>query len=123
MSMGLPVITTRWGGSMGFLRDSNSFLINLDACEEDSPSSWYGWKLGKKWATPSVDHLKELMTTLFIDQEYGRLVGARARADVVENFSEEVVVDLLQKRLEVVRTKYFRGEYNNSKRRLRKCAP
>jgi hypothetical protein len=95
----------------------------LDACEEDPPGSLYGWKLGKKWATPSIDHLTKLMTTLFIDQEYGKLVGARARAEVVEKFSEEVIVDVLQKRLEIVRAKYLRGEYNNSKRRFRKCAP
>ena len=93
MSMGLPVISTNWGGSVDFTTKETSYLIELDGVEEVPKDSPYGWREGKKWAIPSQSHLEELMMTVYQVRDFAtNVVGDRARKHIVENFDDEEVV-------------------------------
>ncbi len=103
MAMGLPTISTNWGGQMEFMTQETSFLIELDGVEEIPFNSDYRWELGKKWAVPSLNDTKRHMRAVFDDPEYGRTVGQRARRHIVEQFSEEAVATIIDRRLQSVR--------------------
>ena len=61
MLLGLPVITTNWGGQLDFCNSSNSWLIDYRFVPSDShfdlPLSC--------WAEPSVEHLRELILKVY----------------------------------------------------------
>ena len=103
MAMGLPTISTNWGGQMEFMTQETSFMIELDGVEEIPMDSDYHWALGKKWGTPSTNQTALYMKTVFEDPEYGRAVGRRARKRIVDNFSEEAVAQVIDRRLRSVR--------------------
>ena len=54
----------------------------------------------KRWAMPSVAHLKELMRYVIINPEHARHVGKRARRHIVDNYSEEAIARQVDERLQ-----------------------
>jgi len=102
MSMGLPTISTNWGGSVDFTTKETSFLIELDALDEVSRHSVYGWRPGKKWATPSVSHLRQLLRHVYTDREHAIEVGERARDHIVRNFDDFEVLRVVDRRLQEI---------------------
>jgi glycosyltransferase involved in cell wall biosynthesis len=105
MSMGLPTITTAWGGQLEFLRPNNSFMIGIDGVEEIPADSVYRWRLGKKWAIPSLNETRRLMRLVYDDRKLSARVGAAARQHVVKYFSEEAVAELVRRRLDLIHDK------------------
>lgn len=74
MTMGLPVITTNWGGSTEFATSENALLINVsdyvDTTGGKANPSYYFiavdiWLAGHKWARIDVGHLQQHMRTLY----------------------------------------------------------
>ncbi|ORC87051.1 mannosyltransferase-like protein [Trypanosoma theileri] len=112
MSMELPVITTNWAGSTAFATRDNSFLIPLDGLEELPKDSAYGSIEGRKWAIPSVNATAELMVYVVQNREHARIVGKRARQDVVKMFSEEVVADMINEHLRDIARKVVQERKN-----------
>ena len=102
MSMGLPTIATVWGGQTEFMTRDNSFLILPDAVEEPPEDNMYGFELGKKWATPSMNHTAQLMQYVYSHPVHAKHVGERARRHVEEHFSEEAVAAAVEKRIEQI---------------------
>jgi glycosyltransferase involved in cell wall biosynthesis len=103
MAMGLPVITTNWGGSTEFVREQWGYLIELDGLTDTSASD--PWLRGFKWAKPRLDHLRQLMRQVYSNREDAQKMGARARRAVLERFSPVVVANQYAKRLtEIERT-------------------
>jgi len=96
MSMGLPVISTNWSGSTEFMTTENSFLIPV---EEMVPATG---ETGHMWAKVSVTHLQAAMRTVFTDRELGKKMGAKARRDVVANYSQERVARIIVNKLKAV---------------------
>ncbi|MEW5867083.1 MAG: glycosyltransferase [Bacillota bacterium] len=97
MSMALPTIGTRWGGNTEFMNDQNSFLIDVEDLEEVPEEVLHEVPLykGHKWARPSTNHLASLMRKVFDDREEAVKVGRRARTDMEERFSCDVVAQAL----------------------------
>ncbi len=61
MSLGLPVITTNWGGQTDFCNTSNSWLIDF----EYAPSQSHFKSKYSYWAEPSETHLTELLYQVY----------------------------------------------------------
>ncbi|RPK20003.1 glycosyltransferase family 4 protein [Paenibacillus xylanexedens] len=84
LSSGVPVIATAWGGSMDFLTNENSFLVDYDLVSTD-----YGVEKGisphfnnlftpdMKWAEPNLESLKKEMRKAY---ENPQLVEAKGKA-------------------------------------------
>ena len=103
MSMGLPTITTNWGGQMEYLTPRNSFRIPVDAVAELPLDSAYGWRLGKKWGEPSVNKTAEYMQLVFQKPAYAKRIGRVAREHVVKHFSEDALLSVVDDRLKVIK--------------------
>ncbi|KEG13077.1 mannosyltransferase-like protein [Trypanosoma grayi] len=108
MSMGLPVLTTNWGGSTAFATRENSFLIPVDGLEDVVEDVTYGHMKGRKWALPSIDGTAKLMVYVATHPEHARAVGRRARQDIVSTYSEEAVADMISERLRDIALKVGR---------------
>ena len=103
MSMGLPTIATAWGGQTDFMTRDNSFLILPDAVEEPPEDNMYGFQVGKKWATPSMNRTAQLMQYVYSHPVHAKRVGERARRHVEEHFSEEVVAAAVEAHVQLIR--------------------
>ncbi len=84
----LPVIATRWSGQLSFLRDENSYLIDIEglvpaSVEEESFA-------GHLWAQPSVEHLRKLMREVFSHREEAKKRAQQGRRDMVERWDWSV---------------------------------
>ena len=84
----LPVIATRWSGQLSFLRDENSYPIDIEglvpaSVEEESFA-------GHLWAQPSVEHLRQLMREVFSHPEEAKKRAHQGRRDMVEHWDWSV---------------------------------
>ena len=61
MSLGLPVITTDWGGQLDFCNNTNAWLIDYKYVFSNSHFNL----TSSVWAQPSVNHLADLMLKVF----------------------------------------------------------
>ena len=94
MAMGVPVIATNWSGNTAFMTDENSLLLRVDHLKEINSGPF----AGHFWAEPSKEHLKELMKrAVWMKQQDGklRLLGAKARHNVVTLFDNSIVTQLI----------------------------
>lgn len=69
--MGLPVIATNFSGNTFFMTQNNSILLKIDGMEEITEGAFRG----HLWASPSVEHLKEMMR--FVCIRAGRLIVSK----------------------------------------------
>jgi glycosyltransferase involved in cell wall biosynthesis len=90
LACGLPVIATRWSGQLDFLHDGNSYLIEVEGLVPASPEVEY--YAGHRWAQPSVDHLRQLMRTVFSHPEDARGRAALGRQEITEHWDWDVVL-------------------------------
>jgi hypothetical protein len=65
MIMGLPVITTNWGGSTEFVTEDSGLLINISGFE---PTEGDPWLKGFNWAAIDIPHLQTLMRRLYANR-------------------------------------------------------
>ncbi|KAL9649737.1 hypothetical protein ABK040_009552 [Willaertia magna] len=90
MSMGLPVISTDYGGSTEFMKQDNSYLIPVERMEE-SPS-FHG-----KLAIASVDHVRRTFRLVMKRRDEAIQKGQLAQQFIQENFSIKKVNELILK--------------------------
>lgn len=90
MAFGKPVIGTNWGGNTEFMTNSNSFLIESEKEEEltdqdlmDNPCLLKG----HKYAKPSLDHLVELMRTVYKDETLRQRIAQHGLRDAHEKWN------------------------------------
>lgn len=95
MSMALPVITTFWSGPTEYLTEENGYPLRVDGLEPAGPYK------GHMWATPSTDHLMELMRYVSLPANHAeaRAKGKRARQDIMRHFCKTCVSDMVLARL------------------------
>ena len=98
--MGLPVIATNWSGPTAFLDESVGYPLEIEGLVPAPADA--GSFAGRRWAQPSVRHLRQLMRRLVERPGQGRARGAAARARMVERYSPEVVARLVAARLEEI---------------------
>jgi glycosyltransferase involved in cell wall biosynthesis len=91
LACGLPVIATRWSSQLDFLHDGNSYLIDIEGLV---PASWRDveYFAGHRWAQPSVEHLRQLMRTVYSSREEARRRAETGRQEIVERWDWSVVV-------------------------------
>lgn len=100
MLLGKPVIATRYGGTLEFMNDENSYLVD------------HGWTtVGRgahpypadaRWAEPDLDHAASLMRHVFEHPEEARERGARGKAYMLAHHAPHVAGDAMRRRLQVV---------------------
>ncbi|XBH69456.1 uncharacterized protein [Aegilops tauschii subsp. strangulata] len=98
MAMELPVIVTNWSGPTEYLTQENGYPLDVDRLTEVTEGPFKGHFC----AEPSVDHLRALMRRVFGDQEEARRKGRKAREDMVERFSPEVVARIVADQIQQV---------------------
>ena len=99
MSTGLPALATGWGGSTAFMTSENSLSIESVVTEIGEREDCF-WLSGQRWAEPSVEHLSQLMRRVVDNPDQVRAIGARARADVVSQWTWANAVAVAERRLE-----------------------
>lgn len=96
MAMELPVIVTNWSGPTEYLTEENGYPLDVDMLTEVTEDPFKGHLC----AEPSVDHLRSLMRHLVGDTEEARSKGRKARWDMIERFSPEVIARIVADRIE-----------------------
>lgn len=91
MASGLPVICTAWSAHLEYMDHSNSLLLNMERLEKTTPAGFWTDHVyqGFYWAKPSVKHLRFLMRWVYEHREEAKLLGVKARQDVLAKFTWE----------------------------------
>jgi glycosyltransferase involved in cell wall biosynthesis len=82
MSSGLPILVSNYSGVTAFITDSNAFPIRVSALNRRTLR-----------AEPDAAHLRRLMRHVVERPAEAAEVGARARRDITDRFSAQVVAD------------------------------
>jgi len=109
MACGRPVITTRWSGPLDFLREDNSFLVDVEGLEAIPPygtpnDEVYG---GAYWARPSVEHLRRLMRHAYHHREEVASKGLKALQDITRHFTWERAMRRVYDRLATIQREHI----------------
>jgi glycosyltransferase involved in cell wall biosynthesis len=113
MAMGLPCITTNWGGVTEFATPETTLLVDVLSPEGEDVSAdpeFFEMEPGMRVGTPLSSHLRGLMLQLFNDRPAAALLGQRARAHIVANFSSARLATLTRLRLIAIARKLQVGE-------------
>ena len=65
MAMGIPCITTGFGGQVDFVNKENGWLIDYELIDV----TWDMQYEGVKWAKPNIEHLRKLMRYCYENQQ------------------------------------------------------
>jgi glycosyltransferase involved in cell wall biosynthesis len=105
MLLGKPVIATRYGGTLEFMDDENSYLVRWEPVEVGEGS--YPYSPRDVWAEPDLDHAAELMRQVRAEQDEARQRGQLARRDMLERHSPAVAGEAMRRRLAVVHERLY----------------
>jgi glycosyltransferase involved in cell wall biosynthesis len=98
MSLGTPVIATGYSGNTDFTTPHNSYLVDWKPtrvgpdCEIYPPDGM--------WAEPDLDHAAELMRHVWEHPNEAKARGARAQADIQQDYAPAVTGAIARGRLE-----------------------
>ena len=98
MALGRPVIATGFSGTVDFMSNANSYLVDY-ALTEVGPGSPPYPPYGM-WADPDLDHAAALMRHVWENPDEARSRGERARRDIENTLSPEVIGEAMRSRLE-----------------------
>jgi glycosyltransferase involved in cell wall biosynthesis len=84
MTIGKPVIATRYGGNLEFMSDNNSLLIDYQITEV--MSDWGPYRKGWLWANPYIEDAVEKMLYLYENREYCIQLGIEAKKSIEFQF-------------------------------------
>ncbi len=82
MSCGIPVIGTRWGGSLDFMNEQNAYLIATKGLEPVDERMELPFYKGHLWADPSTEHTSFLMKHVFSNRLEAKRKAQKARQDI-----------------------------------------
>ena len=97
MRLGIPVITTGWGGQKDFCNSENSFLIDFTFEYSNSHLGLFS----SVWARPSVDHLAKLLKEVHSLSNEIRLLKIQAAKKSISEYTWKYVAE---KNVEFVRS-------------------
>lgn len=83
MSLGKPVVTTAWSGTMDFTGEDDSCLVGYDLVPVAASHPAYRPRAigpGQVWAEPRIDEAAQWMRRLADDPDVRARIGGRARA-------------------------------------------
>lgn len=104
MSLGKPVIMTRWSGNTDYMTADNS--IGIDYQLVKLQRNFGPYKAGQVWAEPDTDQAADWMKKLAGDRNLADTIGQRGRQTIQHDLSPYVVGDLIQRRLAEIRQQY-----------------
>jgi Glycosyltransferase len=88
-AMGLPVITTGWGGQTDFLPSDFAYFIPYRLVPVRPQPYYHGYQPNQLWAEPSVDALGQLMRHVYENYAEAKGRGERLRTHVLTHFTLE----------------------------------
>lgn len=97
MSLGKPVIATRWSGNLEYMTEAVSLLV--DARLVAVPPGEYPHADGQQWAEPDVAHAARLMRKLADDRDLAAAMGAAAARHVDVALAPARTAQILGERL------------------------
>ncbi len=100
MLLGKPVIATRYGGTLEFTNDNNSYLVDWRPAKVGEGAHPYPAE--GVWADPDLDQAAALMHTVMADPDGARERGRRARRDMTERHSPHVAGESMRERLRII---------------------
>jgi glycosyltransferase involved in cell wall biosynthesis len=86
----VPVIATRWGAPIEFLNDKNSYLIDVESISQVPAGDHL--LPGHRWASPSSEHLRQLMRQVFSGKEEASARARVGRKNVIDTHDWNVVL-------------------------------
>lgn len=100
MAMELPTIGTRWGGHLDFMNDDNSFLIDIEGTSPEPRCNWVtSYYVGRKFAVPNKNHLRQLMRYVYENRKEGIEKGKKARKYILKNYTWDISCKKMYNRL------------------------
>ena len=99
MRLGIPIITTGWGGQLDFVNNENSWLIDYNF----SPSLSHFQLDQSYWAEPSIEHLSQLLLELFNSSVSDIRLRTEAAKQTTNSFTWDSVakskIDFIKERI------------------------
>lgn len=84
MSMGKPVIATRFGGNLDFMNDDNSLLVNYSIVEVQK--SFAAYQKGFKWAEPDIEMAAKYLLSLSQDKNLYNKISLCAKESIARQY-------------------------------------
>ncbi len=100
MLLGKPVIATRYGGTLEFMNDGNSYLVDWQPARVGEGAHPYPAQ--GVWADPDLDQAAALMREVLADPKGARERGERARSEMIERHSPRVAGESMRARLRTI---------------------
>ncbi len=101
MLLGKPVIATAYGGSLEFMNEKNSFLVDWEPTAVGEGA--FPYAPDAVWADPDLDHASALMRRVFSDRADAAARAALARREMLERHSAAAAGAIMESRLSLVR--------------------
>ncbi|HEY5172742.1 MAG TPA: glycosyltransferase, partial [Acidimicrobiia bacterium] len=101
MSVGRPVIATKYSGNLEFMTDDTAFLVPYELV--DIPYGCGPYPPRTPWAEPDLDVAAEAMRRLVSDPALGHEVGGRALEHVRNHHGVGARTEFVQARLRAIR--------------------
>jgi glycosyltransferase involved in cell wall biosynthesis len=105
MLLGKPVIATRYGGTLEFMNDENSYLVRWTPAPVGDGA--YPYPPAGIWAEPDLGHAAELMRHVFDEREEAGRRGQIARLEMLEHHSPEVAGEAMRGRLALIHERLY----------------
>jgi glycosyltransferase involved in cell wall biosynthesis/SAM-dependent methyltransferase len=100
MVLGKPVIATNFSGNTDFMTPRNSYLVNWSLTRVGEGGDNY--PADGHWAQPDLDHAAALMREVWENSDAARERGAKAREEVLRDWSLEAIGEIARARLEAI---------------------
>jgi glycosyltransferase involved in cell wall biosynthesis len=101
MSLGKPVIATRWSGNTDYMTADNSIGIDYQLVRLGQD---YGpYEGSQSWAEPDIEQAAYWMKKLYEDKDLARRIGTLGQQTMNDNFSPQAVGQIIGERLSHVR--------------------
>lgn len=84
MSMGKPVVATRFGGNLDFMNDNNSLLVDYKMVEVQKTFADY--REGYKWAEPDIDMAAKYLLKLSTNTELHDEISTKAKESIHKQY-------------------------------------
>jgi hypothetical protein len=102
-----PVIATRYGGTLEFMNEANSYLVDWKPVRVGEDAHPY--PADGLWADPDLDQAAELMRAVLADPEQARTRGRRARHELLERHSPAAAGAAIERRLTTIHERLRTG--------------